>query len=70
MSDIADQSDERIQIDIEQGILLARRAPSLQPKGACHYCDEPAERLFCSSECREDYDTEQAQLKRMGRKAL
>lgn len=68
MADEADLSDLRIQIDIEQGILLARRAPSLQPKGVCHYCDEPADRVFCGSECRECWELEQAQLKRMGRR--
>jgi hypothetical protein len=46
-----------------QEIILerARRAPVLQAKGACWYCDEPVDnvRRFCSLACRDDYFEEE-----------
>lgn len=70
MADEADLSDQRIALDIEQGILLARQAKALQPKGSCHYCDEAIgnDLLFCNKACSEDFEEEESQLKRMGRR--
>jgi hypothetical protein len=49
-----------------QEIILerARRAPALQAKGACWYCDEPVDnvRRFCSLACRDDYFEEENEL--------
>lgn len=68
--DIADESDARIQLGIEQAILQARSAPALRAKGRCHFCDEGiAEKLlYCDKVCQEDAQEEEAQLKRMGRR--
>lgn len=38
---------------------LARTAAkALQPKGACHFCDEPVEtgEIFCDEYCAEDHE--------------
>ncbi len=49
-----------------QEIILnrARRAPSLQAKGTCWYCDEPVDnvRRFCSLDCRDDYFEEENEM--------
>lgn len=61
-ADILDASQE-----IEQNILDARiealraTAPKRnQPKGFCQWCNEPFasgdERIFCDSDCSEDYE--------------
>lgn len=38
-----------------------RRAPTLQAKGSCWYCDRPVDnvRRFCSITCRDDYFEEE-----------
>lgn len=70
MADIADDSDERIQLALEQAISQARSAPALRPKRHCHYCDEAIgnDLLFCNKACSEDFEEEESQLKRMGRR--
>ena len=69
MSDHADNADSRIYRTIDAGLAAARRVPELQPDCRCHFCDEvvAAERLFCDVDCRDDYQREQAALKRAGR---
>lgn len=68
MADDADRANPSIECTIELGILQARSAPALKPKGRCHFCDEPAEHplLFCSADCAHDFQNEEDQLKRMG----
>jgi hypothetical protein len=70
MADEADMSDERIALTVQAAIEQARRAPALRARGCCHYCDEPvpAPLLFCDKTCAEDFDAEEQQLKRMGRR--
>lgn len=69
MSDIADDSDVRIQLAIETGIAESRKGlRQLRPIGKCYFCDEPLdkEQRFCpaaESDCRDLYEKE----KRMGR---
>lgn len=72
MSDDADKSDQRIEEAVADGIAAARRATVLPPIGECYYCQEPVDAVkrFCNKECAEDYELEQAQLKRMGRKMM
>jgi hypothetical protein len=43
------------------GLENARRAPLLQAKGSCWYCDRPVDnvRRFCSIACRDDYFEEE-----------
>lgn len=54
--DEADRAERDTEIHMRAALL--QRKPTLAPKGACHFCDEPAEppRLFCSAECREDHE--------------
>lgn len=69
MSDYADNADSRIYRTIAAGLSAARRAPALQPDCRCHFCDElvVADLVFCSIDCRDDYQQEQSALKRAGR---
>ena len=67
MADIADMSDDRIEIDLAAA--RAKRHPSLPRLGMCHYCEEkvgPSE-LFCGRDCSQDWHDEQAAMKRNGR---
>lgn len=66
--DNADRADGKIGEIIEMGILQARSAPVLRPRGRCYFCDEPVEHplLFCDMDCAQDFENEEDQLKRMG----
>lgn len=67
--DEADMSDDRIQLDIDIARAQASSAPCLRPNGKCHYCDEcvTGKLLFCDVVCRDDFEAEDEQLRRMGR---
>jgi hypothetical protein len=69
MADDADKSDPRIEATVEMALRQARAAPSLRPRGKCHFCDEcvTGKLLFCDSRCRDDFEAEEEQLKRLGR---
>lgn len=73
MADEADRADQEVEFLIQEQIRAAQTqcAPALKPKGKCHYCDEILldTPLFCDKACHEDYQVEQAQLKRMGRRS-
>jgi hypothetical protein len=58
MSDDADRAGEIIDRMNESAALL--RKPTLQAVGFCHNCGEWVEprRLFCSVECRDDWQRE------------
>lgn len=67
---MADEIDQA-QANIEQSLELAfktRKRDSLRPVGRCWYCYEKLVDLvlFCSSECRDDWDKEQAARARAG----
>lgn len=59
MSDLADDSDQRIADVVTVGIARAQRnlGHSLLAFGACHWCESPVEggRVFCSAECGADW---------------
>lgn len=40
----------------ETALNTRKRAGALKPTGFCHYCHEPTDKLFCSEECRDDFD--------------
>ena len=69
MSDVADRADWRIAQDIKAAMVHASRTPLLEADGYCHYCDEHVAHgaLFCNTDCRDDYQTEQEALRRAGR---
>ena len=54
MPDDADQAQE-IEEMLRANALAARRRV-LERTGGCHNCEEPCEAVFCSVECREDYE--------------
>jgi cytidine deaminase len=71
MADEADRAAEEIDALLAEQIRSASRAaPRIKPCGYCRYCMESvaADALFCCAGCREDYEVEQAQLKRLGRR--
>jgi len=69
MSDVADRAEWRIAKDIENAMAHARKTPQLVADGHCHYCDEDIDhaRLFCNTDCRDDYQKEQEAKRRAGR---
>lgn len=70
MADDADRADKRITDTVADGIQAARRALSnrLTACGICHWCESPVGtgRVFCSTECCEDYRHEQERRKAIG----
>ena len=67
MSDDADRASEREEQDREAA--LKRREPELLPVGSCYWCDSElnADRTFCDSDCRDDYQRARAAQERAGR---
>lgn len=66
--DDADRADEHILNTILDGIDRAHRAMDLRATGFCYNCNTvvPYARIFCSAECRDDWDWIQAR-RRMNR---
>lgn len=54
MSDEIDNAQDREQLD--RDICLKIRRPILPITGTCYWCGEVVSRVFCSPDCREDYD--------------
>lgn len=48
----------------EEAIWQAQRPQRLQRRGTCYNCAEPAVGLFCDTDCRADYEREQAVYRR------
>lgn len=69
MSDHADNADHNIYRTIAVGLAAARRVPVLQADCRCHFCDEPVavELLFCSPDCRDDFERVAMARQREGR---
>ncbi len=70
MSDEADRAYE-VTEKFTQAALAAQLAkPRLKPRGYCHNpdCELDTDTLFCSVECRDDYDRMEAAAKRAGRR--
>lgn len=65
MADEADKAQDEVDMIIANA--LKRLKPSLKPTGYCHFCNEPAEGLFCSTECRDDAERLAAARVRAGR---
>ena len=70
MSDDADRADQRITDTIEDGVAAARweLGNSLAACGICHWCESPIAtgRVFCSTECCNDFEHERQRRKDMG----
>lgn len=67
LADNADRSQERL---LEARLAEVRRAalaPGRMPSGQCDYCGEAAgDRLYCSTDCRDDHEHELALRRRAG----
>ena len=74
MSDVADDSDDKITAMTDIGLALVRKRMAtrdLQPAGFCHspLCGESVDgnQVFCDKDCAEDWDKAQAAKRRAGR---
>jgi hypothetical protein len=69
MSDHADISDKGIFAAVIRGLDAIRRQPELIADLRCHFCDDKIEpcHLFCNTDCRDDYEKEEAGLFRSGK---
>lgn len=59
MADEIDMANDRAQQDLDLALAAARRPePALEPTGWCYNCVDPLDddRLFCDSDCRDDYE--------------
>jgi len=72
MSDIADASDKLIETFTAAAIAQASRIQHVYSNGRCLFCDEVInqEEQFCNTDCRDDFDKEQAAMIRNGRRSL
>lgn len=73
MSDAADRAGPRIEHAVADGINDARRAlasQSLAAIGVCHWCESPVAsgRVFCSPDCRDDWQHDHDRRRAMGQK--
>lgn len=69
MSDAVDRAEWRIAKDLQTALQHARKVEILESDGHCCFCDEPVPQpaRFCNVDCRDDYDREQAALRRAAR---
>jgi len=67
MADEADLAQAQIEMNIRAAFENRQRS-NLRPIGRCWFCEEALTKsmLFCSSECRDDYDREKAARARAG----
>lgn len=68
MSDHADRADPTIAAVVTAALQAIRRSPGLLPDRHCHFCESEIapELLFCDIDCRDDFEREQAAIKRAG----
>lgn len=65
MADDIDRANDQAQQILD--MQLRARKPILQPKGQCHFCDDELRfGVFCTAECRDDYEKEQRAKERNG----
>lgn len=69
MSDIADRADQVIAFELVISLAAVRKSHTVAPDGHCCFCDEavPYPSRFCNIDCQDDYDREQATLRRAGK---
>ncbi|MGB6053732.1 MAG: hypothetical protein WBG17_00685 [Burkholderiaceae bacterium] len=69
MSDHADNADKVIAATVDAALRTIRRAPGLVADGHCHFCESEIGHplLFCDVDCRDDYQREQAAIRRAGK---
>lgn len=71
MADEADAADEREAVTLAAYIRQIRERAAVQPLALTGYCwncnEQTGNRLFCSPECRSDYDERQRLSKINGR---
>lgn len=72
MADVVDTANEKADILLAASVArqqLAQAKDRIEPTGRCHWCDEITNdtALFCTSECRDDYDRQARAKARNGR---
>lgn len=70
MDDI-DRAQQREEQDRARALAAARTAAALPATGRCHWCDAsvPGASHFCDRDCANDFEREQAAMKRNGARA-
>ena len=66
MADDVDLASDRAERELAEALKF--REPELKPIGVCYWCDSEvnADRTFCDSDCRDDYQRSRAAKKRIG----
>lgn len=71
MADEADLAADAEELERRHHLYaLAKRVaatPKLHPTGACHWCGQRTPSVFCSPECRDDFDLDADSRRRSGR---
>jgi len=69
MADEIDQAQEQIEQQLHFAF-MTRQRDNLRPIGACWFCHEELTEtmLFCSSDCRDDWDKRKRAKERAGTK--
>ena len=66
-ADFLDDASENESNERERAIANARKGAKAERTGRCAYCndilDDPM-KVYCSSECRDDYELEEAAMRR------
>ena len=68
MSDLADNADAVIAVDLAEAINKSKQYERLAATGYCHYCASSvrSSELFCDAYCRDDYEHQRAAKLRNG----
>jgi predicted nucleic acid-binding Zn ribbon protein len=71
MADEIDQAQEQIEQHLAFA-LKSRKRETLRPIGSCRFCEDAIEAglLFCSADCRDDWDRVKRARERSGTKDL
>jgi predicted nucleic acid-binding Zn ribbon protein len=71
MADEIDQAQHQIEQQLEWA-MRTRKRENMAPIGRCWFCEDTLEptRLFCSADCRDDYDRLKRARERSGTKDL
>lgn len=68
--DVCDEAAQIERLQLQQAIINQQAKEKIHSTGYCLYCGEKVEdgRLFCSKECRDDYEYEEQVKRRQGLK--
>lgn len=69
--DVCDEAAQIESFQLREALRNQNSKTKLRPTGYCHYCGEKIKNdvLFCSKECRDDYEYEEQIKRRQGLKS-